>query len=288
MTILEAFSYCKYRYRNWPKDSQDNVVSEFRGWLALGAPINRPNGGHGIVLHLLIRNGLDSVVECLEIALQAGARIEDRDEFSCGRKTPLQVAAEVGNLEAVRLLLGHGADINALPGSEFGRTALQAAVYGSNYENIPAIVELLLSFGADVNVSPAEKGGITALQGAAISGNITIAKTLLDQGANVNAGPAVEEGRTAIEGAAEHGRLDMVRFLISVGATGDPAKGFERAIELAEKEHHFMIADFLRDYQDMSAGFGVGTDDVSNDEFFSEAPAQGFVFSDEALENFPF
>ncbi|KAK2051780.1 hypothetical protein LY76DRAFT_470800, partial [Colletotrichum caudatum] len=69
---------------------------------------------------------------------------------------------------------------------------------------------------------------------------------LLERGADVNAPPAAEEGRTAIEGAAEHGRLDMVRFLISAGAVGDAEKGFGRAIELAEQEHRFTIADFLR------------------------------------------
>ncbi|GJC83641.1 ankyrin repeat domain-containing protein 17 [Colletotrichum liriopes] len=150
------------------------------------------------------------------------------------------------------------------------------------------MVELLLSLGANVNAPPAKKGGVTALQGAAISGDTSIAKILLDRGAHINARPAIEEGRTAIEGAAEHGRLDMVRFLISVGATGDPEKGFDRAIELAETENYFMIADFLREYQYMSAGFGTGMDAMFDGDFFSQLPSQGFVFSDENLENFNF
>ncbi|KAK2038008.1 ankyrin [Colletotrichum somersetense] len=201
--------------------------------------------------------------------------------------TPLQVAAGVANLDAVRLLLKYGAQVNAPPGDEFGRTALQMAVCGKYPEDTSAMVELLLSLGADVNAPPARKGGITALQGAAISGDICIVKKLLDLGADVNAAPAAKDGRTAIEGAAEHGRLDMVRFLISVGAVGDVEKGFSRAIELAENENHFTIADFLRDQQGFSAGFGMG-DDVFGGDLFSQVPMPGFVFSEENLENFTF
>jgi ankyrin repeat protein len=67
----------------------------------------------------------------------------------------------------------------------------------------------------------------------------------------VNARPAVKEGRTAIEGAAEHGRLDMVQLLLNAGAKGDVTgkTGFKRAIELAEKNRHFAIAQVLRAQQ---------------------------------------
>ncbi|GKT56389.1 ankyrin repeat protein [Colletotrichum tofieldiae] len=149
------------------------------------------------------------------------------------------------------------------------------------------MVELLLSLGANVNAPPAKKGGVTALQGAAISGDTIIAKKLLERGADVNARPAIEEGRTAIEGAAEHGRFDMVRFLVSVGATGDIERGFDRAIELAETENYFMIADFLREHQYMSAGFGTRMDDMFDGDFFSQSSSQGLVFPED-LENFNF
>ncbi|KAK1967650.1 hypothetical protein LY78DRAFT_668886 [Colletotrichum sublineola] len=150
------------------------------------------------------------------------------------------------------------------------------------------MVELLLSVDADVNAPPAKRGGITALQGTAISGDIRLAQILLDHGADVNAAPAAEEGRTAIEGAAEHGRLDMVRFLINAGAVGDTEKGFSRAIELAENEYHFTVADFLREQQDLSAGFGMGMDGMFDGDYFSQTPMQGFVFSEENLGNLIF
>ncbi|KAK2011863.1 ankyrin [Colletotrichum eremochloae] len=281
ITVLEAFVQGAWV-------TSVDVVYKFRDWLSQGAPINRPDGDHGDLLHCLIISNNSFANECINIALEAGARTEDRDKFSCGEKTPLQVAAEVGNLDSVRLLLKYGALVNALPGNDFGRTALQAAVCGENPAcipaYIPAMVELLLSVGADVNAPPARTGGIAALQGAAISGDMRLAQILLDHGADVNAAPAAEEGRTAIEGAAEHGRLDMVRFLISVGAVGD----FSRAIELAENEYHFTVADFLREQQDLSAGSGMGMDDMFGGDYFSQGPMQGFEFSQENLGNFNF
>ncbi|TGZ80740.1 hypothetical protein EX30DRAFT_299552, partial [Ascodesmis nigricans] len=56
----------------------------------------------------------------------------------------LQVAAASGSEESVRLLLDHGADLNA-QGLYYG-TFLQAAAAKGN----EAVVRLLLSHGADV------------------------------------------------------------------------------------------------------------------------------------------
>jgi ankyrin repeat protein len=72
------------------------------------------------------------------------------------------------------------------------------------------LVKLLLDHGAVINAAPAASGGITALPGAAIRGHINIAQMLIENGAEVNALPALKDGRTAIDGAAEHGRLDAV------------------------------------------------------------------------------
>jgi len=110
------------------------------------------------------------------------------------------------------------------------------------------LVQFLLEKGADVNAKPAIHGGTTALQGAAVSGNIMLAKFLLDKGADVNAAPSFSEGRYAIEGAAEHGRLDMVQLLLNAGAMGNVFRGtgFKYAIELAEMNDHFAIANLLK------------------------------------------
>jgi ankyrin repeat protein len=272
VTVLEAAAGA---YLDEPKRcfwvQEEQLVSTFKNLLALGAPVNRADGSSSSVLHRLIRRSWN---ECLMLAIQAGARIEGR-EVSQGVKTPLQAAAEA-NFEAIQLLLDSGADINAPPGDEFGRTALQAATSAQNPD--PRIVESLLSCGADVNGGPARKGGVTALQGAAIRGHIQIARMLLIYGADINAAPAIEEGRTPVEGAAEHGRLDMVRLLLSLGAKADPVTGFSRAIKLAVENEHFVLADLLREHEKTSHFLLTDLDDSLFRLPSQSLPPQGMVF----------
>jgi len=63
------------------------------------------------------------------------------------------------------------------------------------------VVNRLLEKGANVNAAPAEEGGRTALQGASEGGHIEVVNRLLEKGANVNAEPAYRGGRTALQGA---------------------------------------------------------------------------------------
>ena len=255
------------------KGKEGDYVSTFKSLLALGAPVNRTNDTSGTILHRLLRR---SRIECVRLALQAGARIEDREPIR-PMSTPLQVAVAKGDMEAIRLLLEHGADVNAPAGAEFGRTALQAAIAAETPS--PDIVDLLLLNGADVNAPPAARGGVTALQGAAIRGDIQVVRMLLACEADVNEAPALEEGRTAVEGAAEHGRLDMIRLLLSVGAKADPVSGFLRAIELAEENGHLALADLLREHEMVTRFCATMTESPAQ-----PWPTQGMVL-DEDLEN---
>jgi ankyrin repeat protein len=230
--------------------------------LDAGAPANRPNGKPTAALHGVIEQGLDGILARI-LEPQRNAIInymwcdEDIEEdvyYTWEPRTPTQLAADRGRLEAVRMLLDRGADINEAPAYRFGRTALQAATSSESPDM--ELVQFLLEKGADVNATPAVHGGITALQGAAISGDIMLAKLLLDKGADVNAAPSFIEGRYAIEGAAEHGRLDTVQLLLNAGARGNVfhRTGFEYAIELAEENGHFAIADVLRTSKNKELG----------------------------------
>ncbi|KLU89688.1 hypothetical protein MAPG_08658 [Magnaporthiopsis poae ATCC 64411] len=203
--------------------------------------------GRGIV-HKLVEHNLPGL---LAVALELGA---ESNQMSLGRegRTPLQLAAEKGNLAAAKLLVKHDANVNAPPAPHHGRTALQAAV-SCPTPNMDVIRFLVDDAGAYVDAAAGVRGGITAIQGAAISGCIPVAEYLLRKGADVNSAPALGDGRTAIEGAAEHGRLDMVQFLLNCGAEGDDdalsgtAGGpFRSAIALAEENGHFEVANLLR------------------------------------------
>lgn len=207
------------------------------------AVVNRPDGSSSPLLHDIIERQNSDL---LKLALEAGANTTHRwatKSSSWCERTPLQLAAEMGQLEAVKLLLYYKADPNASPAFQHGRSALQAAA--SSETACIETVRLLLAAGAAVNADPAPVGGITALQGAAIKGYFQIALLLLKYEANVNALPAVKDGRTAVEGAAEHGRLDMVKMLLDAGAIGDGKTGFTRAISLARQNRHFAIVNLL-------------------------------------------
>jgi ankyrin repeat protein len=182
--------------------------------------------------------------QLIQLALDARADVNRRGKGG-GARTPLQAAAEVGNLELVKQLLEKGAEINARPSANYGRTALQAACSGDN-PNLE-LTQYLLKEGAEVNAAAGIKRGLTALQGAAIQGHIKIVLVLLDAGAEVNAEPAEIEGRMALDGAAEHGRLDMVQLLLNFGAKSEVPgdTGFDNAIKLARKNGHFAVAKLL-------------------------------------------
>ncbi|KAI8659923.1 hypothetical protein NCS56_01210600 [Fusarium sp. Ph1] len=248
VTALEAVC------RNWADFSGDHSLGMCNYLLDSNAPVNRPNGKPSSALHGAIERRWGGILaRMLEPQRNAiinymwcDQTIEEDEDYMWEPRTPTQLAADNGQLETVKMLVGRGADINEPPAYRFGRTALQAAI--SRNEPDMDLVQFLLDNGAEVNAKPAVHGGITALQGSAISGDIMLAKRLIDNGADVNGAPSFVEGRYAIEGAAEHGRLDMVQFLLNAGARGNVlnGKGFKRAIELATKNEHFAIANLLK------------------------------------------
>ncbi|KAK4097681.1 ankyrin [Parathielavia hyrcaniae] len=245
VTALEAFCH---------NDCLGRSDEDFRYVLLdAGATVNRPDGKpssaiHGVienrwhkVLHRFLEPHHGAIINYMWSQIHAEVYDDDGEE-------PLSF---LGDLEALRMLLEHKADVNEAPGSRFGRTALQAAASLQPGPTKTTIIHMLLERGADVHADPAPEGGITALQGAAIAGNLKLAQLLIDRKADVNVWPALIEGRTAIEGAAEHGRLDMVKLLLNAGAKGDVAlgTGFNRAFELAKEQGHFAVASLLETEQ---------------------------------------
>lgn len=233
------------RHREEGYEMDSHLTETFIFLLSKGTAANRLDGSSSPLLHDIIER---RDTHLLKLALEAGANTIHRWKTlssSWCERTPLQLAAEMGQVEAVRLLLDHQADPNALPAHRHGMTALQAAA--SSETACIETIELLLVAGAAINADPAAFGGITALQGAAIKGHFQIAMLLIEKGADVNAPPAIKDGRTAIEGAAEHGRLDMVQMLLNAGAIGDVIRktGLMKAISLARENRHFAVVELL-------------------------------------------
>ncbi len=95
-----------------------------------------------------------------------------------GSGTPLIVACQNGDLQAAKLLLEGGVDVNqSSPGD--GNPLIMAAAHG----HMPLVV-LLVEHGADVNATV--EGDETPLINAAGKGHLQIVKYLIAQGADVN------------------------------------------------------------------------------------------------------
>jgi hypothetical protein len=81
-------------------------------------------------------------LSALRLRLSSGANPNEADNSSIKGWTPLMEAAFTGNIEAARLLLDAGAEIDAK--TQFGKTALDVALGGTK----PELAALLQSHGA--------------------------------------------------------------------------------------------------------------------------------------------
>jgi RNA polymerase sigma factor (sigma-70 family) len=156
--------------------------------------------------------------------------------------TPLHWAVWGNHLDMARLLIEHGAPIDARNGD--GRTPGVVALFGYHrwrYQEKPEILRLLLENGAAYTVLIAATVGDIdrvrellkedpsraneldpcyrrPLSGAAENGHTEIVRLLLEHGADPNAKEACCQGGLALHRAAWKGDLDIVRLLLDYGA----------------------------------------------------------------------
>ena len=156
-----------------------------------------------------------------------------RDELKAAES--IEVAAELGNIEAVKQHLDDGTEVNAK--DENGLTPL-------HFAKTKEIADLLISKGADVNAKEA-KNRITPLHWAAWRGRKEIAELLIAKGADVNV--KNKDGGTPLHNAAWKGHVEIAKLLIVKNADVN-AKDVEgqTPLDWAEEEKHTETADLLR------------------------------------------
>jgi ankyrin repeat protein len=137
-------------------------------------------------------------------ALLKGAKPDLRDNHET---TPLMYASALGSIDAMKVLLKAGADMNAK--NAFDATALMWCI------NQPDMVRLLLAKGADVN-SRSKMGRTPLLLAASYGGNSEVVKLLLAKGAKVMTRDNFEI--TPLIAATTANDLATVKLLLEQGA----------------------------------------------------------------------
>lgn len=151
--------------------------------------------------------------------------------------TALQMAARTGKVDAIRVLLDHGAQVNQT--NPRGQTALMWAVSEGNAD----AAKLLIGRSANVNAktnplppprpldlifsAPTPAGGMTALLFAARQNDLASVKALLDGGADVNLVSA--DGSSGLLVAIVNEHNELAEFLLDHGAGPNLADNRGRA-----------------------------------------------------------
>ena len=95
----------------------------------------------------------------------------------------IHAAAGLGNIEAVKLHIANGVDVNAVDDIVLGRTPLHAAAENGRKE----VVELLIAAGADVNAKTNSGRGITPLDSTFVFNHTETADLLRKHGGKTGA-----------------------------------------------------------------------------------------------------
>lgn len=183
----------------------------------------------------------------------------------------LESACNEGQLEIVRALLLHGADIHWTESIGVGGPALHIAAR----KGFAEIVGLLLDHGADVGCEAEASGH--ALRVASAAGNVDCVRVLLDGGADVNQRTATQ-GR-ALEAALEGGHEEVARYLFARGAEDQLVEGLDHgwlpgpafAIVSREEKYRDVLDTMLErmDYGSQLAGNNfVSVTRDGNEELF--------------------
>lgn len=134
--------------------------------------------------------------KCEDLIKTRGISPNVRDSDNDISWTPLLLAARSCHLETVRVLIRHGADVNAR--SKMDQTALHAVCWTKHAaKDLTEVVRALLQAGADVNAL--NRKGQSPLHWAAHYGHVEAVRLLVQYGANTIA--RNEDGETPLDKA---------------------------------------------------------------------------------------
>ena len=153
-------------------------------------------------------------LEMVEDLLREGAQVDSRDEKV---RTPLHIAAGVGNEDIVRLLSNRGANVDAI--DSYGQTPLHFAAINGHER----VALLLLDNYADIDARDSQ--GSSPLYEATNNGHNRVVELLISRNADVNLAPCPE----ATLGCALQKLGDMFNYYYSCEQE-DPTDDLVRCI----------------------------------------------------------
>ena len=203
-----------------------------------GADVDLQDENGNTALHHALY-GSDVSCEILSCLIGSGADVNGVNKV---KHTPLMIAAKRGHINALTLLIKHGAHDVDLQDDD-GNTALHHAVYGSDVSF--EILSCLIGIGADVNARA--NNGCTPLMIAADNGDINAVSSLVKCGANVDL--QGKAGHTALHHAVlgpQASICEILSCLIKKGADVN-AHTFHNAtpLMLASHDGHVNAVTFL-------------------------------------------
>ncbi|KAF7939835.1 hypothetical protein EAE99_001640 [Botrytis elliptica] len=174
-----------------------------RALIEAGADVNASDE---LSLTPLMKVVVDNLPDAIDLLIEKGAHV---DAKGFREHAALSMAANAGNIVAVKKLLAAGAEVDAGKDTYSGTALVRAA--SSGHKNDALVAKELILHGADVN---AVCNGETVLMHSAL--HPSVMKLLIEAGANIEAKDA--EGETVLHKAAKVGRDDSVQALIEAGA----------------------------------------------------------------------
>ena len=175
-------------------------------------------------------------LDAVKTLLAHGAQVDVYDTAS--GFTPLHLAAQYNHPAVVRRLIAAGAQVNAR--NQWNQTPLWQAAWQDWHGNTE-VAHILVAHGSEVDI--ADDKGHTALQMAARAGHLPMVRYLLDQGADM--ARTNNTGRTPLYQAVLGNHLDVARLLLERGADPNAAAGEYTPLRTALADQHLDMADLL-------------------------------------------
>lgn len=188
------------------RKGMDFTTEEMEAWIAQTADLNMCLDNGKTMLLYVVANS--SNLDALRLLMEYGADVQTH----CTPRYEALFIAAINNpaAEIIEMLINNGA--NLVEKDHESNTALMLA---ATFNKSSRVIDTLLEYGLKVDVK--NNFGFDALALASYeNGNIMVLQSLLDNEADVNA--ADSEGHTALMAAAVRGRDDVMQYLIKRGA----------------------------------------------------------------------